>query len=73
MPLLRSGLNEHSPGSRAGAAKRLPESAYGVGIACNLNTKERIAVKLVAGRRVLERDLGEISIEFLGKIIEIAV
>ena len=62
-----AAANEHQPRRGARRAQRLPEGANGVGIAGDLNPKDWIAVELVIGRRVLQRHLAEIGIEFLGK------
>jgi len=48
----------------AGFAQRLPERPDRIGIAGDLDAESRIAVKLVVRRRVLQRHLREIGVEF---------
>ena len=67
LPLRRSGLHQHGARRRPCNAQRLPERADGIGIARDLNTKNWIAVELVARRGVLEHNLSEIGVELFGQ------
>ena len=67
LPLLGCGLYQHGARTGAGIAQRLPERPDRIGIAGDLKPERRIAVKLVVRRRVLQRDLPEVGVEFFGQ------
>src|SRR6202023_3777329 len=66
LPLLRGGLDQHGAGAGPAFAQLCPPRPDRIGIAGDLQTKHRIAVELVVWRRMLERHVWKIGVEFLG-------
>ncbi len=67
LPSLRGGLNQHGARAGAGSAQGLPPRPNRIGIAGGLNAEKRIAVELVARRRVLHHHLRKIGIKLLSE------